>query len=325
MTKIFITGGAGYVGSALVPKLLEAGHSVVVYDLYLYGDVFSGIKQKNLTEIRGDIRDRKKLIESAKGCDSLIHLACVSNDPSFELDPTLGKSINYDAFFNVIDAAKENDIGRFIYASSASTYGIQEGEVTEERVGRPITDYGKYKLECEKVLEGTNLNYVTVRPGTVCGYATRLRLDLTVNLLTMHALVNKKITIFGGSQLRPHINIRDMVRIYETLLAAPQEKIHREVFNTGFWNISVLDTGKLIKDVLNDPAVSIKVSASIVDNRSYKLNADKIERVLGFKAQFDIPEAVRSIKAAYERGDITDGLNNPLYHNVKMMQKLGLT
>jgi len=323
MKTIFITGGAGYVGSALVPSLLRKGYRVIVYDWYIYGNVFKGLNNPNLIEIKGDIRDTEALRRASEGADAFIHLACISNDPSFELDPALGKSINYDAFFGIVESVEKNSIPRFVYASSASIYGVQEREVTEDREPHPITDYGKYKLECEKVLRDTKLFHVSVRPGTVCGYAPRLRLDLTINLLTMHALVNKKITVFGGMQLRPHINIKDMVRIYELLLEAPEKKIKGEAFNTGFWNISVLDTAKMIIDILGDSSVGLEVTGTN-DPRSYKLNADKIKNMLGFEPQFDLKDAVLSVKDAYDRGLIVDGLTNPLFHNVKRMQEIKL-
>ena len=170
---------------------------MAVYDLYLYGDVFRDFKHcSNLTEIKGDIRDKNKLFDATKKIDAIIHLACISNDPSYELDPDLGKSINYDAFINVLEVAKTNNVTRFIYASSSSVYGIQEEKNVKENAScRPLTDYSKFKLECEKILlnDNTDLERVIIRPATVCGYATRLRLDLVVNILTIHALVNRKI------------------------------------------------------------------------------------------------------------------------------------
>ena len=320
---ILITGGAGYVGSALVPSLLNKGYKVVVYDLYLYGDVFGDINNPNLVEIKGDIRDKKKLIKSGEGVDQLIHLACISNDPSFELNPILGKSINYDAFFNVIETVKKNKIKRLIYASSASSYGIKNCEVTEEVEQTPVTDYAKYKAECEKVLRNSDLNYVVVRPATVCGYAPRLRLDLVVNILTISALVNKKIKIIGESLLRPNINIKDMVSVYECLLEAPDSLVNREVFNTGFQNMSVGEIARLVKDVLSDENVELE-NINTDDARSYHLNSDKIKNILEFKPEYDVREAIIGLKKAFNAGLIIDGLNNPLYHNIKMMQMVNL-
>ncbi len=282
--RILITGGAGYVGSALVPSLLQKGYNVKVYDLYLYGDVFSHLKDNpNLVEIKADIRDKKKLMEATKNVDVVIHLACISNDPSYELDPTFGKSINYDAFYNLLDAAKTNNVKRFIYASTSSVYGVKkEKNVTENATCEPLTDYSKYKLECEKLLlefgkKNSEIEHVIVRPATVCGYAPRLRLDLIVNILTIHALINKKIKIFGGSQLRPNINIKDMVRVYELLLSAPKDKINGEIFNAGYQNYTVEELANIVKNAIGDRDI-ISEYVQTDDMRSYHINSDKINK-----------------------------------------------
>ena len=327
--NVLITGGAGYVGSALVPSLLEKGYNVTVYDLYLYGDVFSNIANKqNLTEIKADIRDKKKLIEATKGIDAILHLACISNDPSFELNPDLGKSINYDAFFNVLEAAEKNNISRFIYASTSSIYGVKkEKDVREDTLAEPLTDYSKYKLECEKSLLASkkeSMDKVIMRPATVCGYASRLRLDLTVNILTINALVNKKIKIFGGKQLRPNINIKDMVRAYETFLNAPSKKINNEVFNVGYQNKAVEEIAQIVKKVLGDSSIELEYLPTN-DIRSYHVNSEKVKKVLGFEAKYTIEDAVQSLAEAYKNSLIQDPLNNPLYYNIKLMQKINLS
>ena len=327
--NVLITGGAGYVGSALVPKLLQEGYNVKPYDLYIYGDVFSHIKDSpNLVQIKGDIRDDGKLIESAKNVDTIIHLACISNDPSYELDPKLGKSINYDAFFNVLEAARTNDVKRIIYASTSSVYGLKkEQNVKETSICEPLTDYSRYKLECEKMLldfgKNHDIEHVILRPATVCGYASRLRLDLVVNILTINGLINKKIKIFGGKQLRPNININDMVRVYELMLSAPKNKINEEIFNAGYQNYSVEDLSKIIKNVLDDKEI-VSESVPTDDIRSYHINSDKIRKVLEFTPKYTIEDAVQSISDAYEKGLIIDGLKNPLYYNIKMMQQIKL-
>ena len=328
LKNVLITGGAGYVGSALVPSLLDKGYNVTVYDLYLYGDVFRDIENnQNLTQIKGDIRDKKKMIDVAKNADALIHLACISNDPSYELNPELGKSINYYAFFNVLEAAKVNKIKRFIYASTSSVYGIKkEKNIRETATCEPLTDYSKFKVECENVLlnhEKSDMTRVVLRPATVCGYAPRLRLDLVVNILTIHALVSKKIKIFGGKQLRPNINIKDRVRVYETLLTVPSDKIDGERFNAGYQNLSVDEIAKLIKETIGDPDITLE-HIPTDDIRSYHINSDKIRDVLGFEPRYTIKDAVQSIKKAYENGLIIDGLKNPLYHNIKLMQNVNL-
>ena len=210
---VLVTGGAGYVGSALVPALLQAGHRVVVLDLFLYGENVLAT-HANLKTVKGDLRDRATVDAAMKGCNAVIHLACVSNDPSFDLNPQLGKSINYDAFPGLVDSALAEGVQRFIYASSSSVYGIKEGvSVTEELDLEPLTDYSKFKAMCETELlkrRRPGFETVIVRPATVCGYAPRLRLDLVVNILTTHALSNRRIKIFGGAQKRPNIHVKDI-------------------------------------------------------------------------------------------------------------------
>ena len=320
--KVMVIGGAGYVGSALVPTLLKKGYEVTVYDLYWYGNVFLDINNPKLKQIKGDIRDKEKLVEAAKGQDTIIHLACISNDPSFDLNPELGKSINLDAFPNVLEAAKSNNVKRFIYASSSSVYGIKdELNVTEESTPEPLTDYSKYKLECEKILKENagDLNYVIVRPATVCGYSPRVRLDVVVNILTINGLVNKKIKILGGKQLRPNLNIKDMVLAYLLLLSAPLEKINRQIFNIGYENHQVGEIGRIVQKVINDASLEY---VETNDNRSYHVNSDKIKKVIGFQPQHSVEEAVKTIAEAYNQGLIVNGLENPIYHNIKRMQEL---
>jgi nucleoside-diphosphate-sugar epimerase len=227
---VLVTGGAGYVGSALVPKLLTAGHRVKVLDLYLFGDgILSAVADHpNLEQVKGDLRDRRLLERVLPGCDAVIHLACISNDPSFELDPELSKSINYDSFFGLVDVSKDSGVRRFIYASSSSVYGIKDEEnVTEELSLQPLTDYSKYKALCEEVLlkkRAAGFTTIILRPATVCGYAPRLRLDLAVNILTNHAITNRLIKVFGGQQKRPNIHIEDMTDLYVASLRWPEAR-----------------------------------------------------------------------------------------------------
>ncbi|TAK76569.1 MAG: NAD-dependent epimerase/dehydratase family protein [Gammaproteobacteria bacterium] len=327
--QILVTGGAGYVGSRLVPALLENGYKVKVLDLYIYDkEIFKDYKNNSaLTEIQGDIRDTGVVHKAMEGCDAVIHLACISNDPSFDLDPTLGKSINYDAFRPMVKMAKELGVKRFIYASSSSVYGIKEEQnVTEDLELNPLTDYSKYKAECEKVLAEEAVDgfeTVTIRPATVCGYAPRQRLDLTVNILTAHAWKNKVIKVFGGNQLRPNIHIDDMVTVYLTCLAAAREQIDRKIFNAGYQNHSVADIANMVKNVFSEE-IAIEVVPTD-DNRSYHISSQKIEAELGFKPKYTIEDAARGLKQAFDKGLLSNPLTTEKYHNIKQMQKIGLT
>ena len=230
MRKVFVTGGCGFVGSLLIPELLK-NYIVTVYDCMYFGNSFMPVDEK-LNLITGDIRDTKLLKESLKDHDYFIHLACISNDTSFELDEKLSTTVNLEAFEPMVIAAKESGIKRFIYASTSSVYGIsKEKNVTEDHPLVPLTLYNKYKGMCEPILfKHTNddFNGVIFRPATVCGYAPRLRLDLSVNILTTHAIVNNCIKVFGGEQLRPNLHIKDYCRVVELLLEADNKLIENE-------------------------------------------------------------------------------------------------
>lgn len=323
--KILVVGGAGYVGSRLVPALIEAGWFVVVYDLFLYGPTsLPGRDQLRL--IQGDIRDITKLkstIDQFK-FDSIIHLACISNDPSFELNPILGKSINLDCFEPLLELVVEAGVERFIYASSSSVYGVKtELNVTEEADPEPITDYSKFKLECEHRLEkyaGFGLNYTIVRPATVCGYAARQRLDVVVNILTTHAWCNQTIKVLGGDQLRPNIHIDDMCRAYIAILSAPLNLVNRQKFNVGFENISVLEIAALVQKQIE---ADIVVEQSD-DPRSYHINSEKFMNALKFEPKYSVEKAISGLIQALDRGFLIDPLTNEMYYNIRRMKSLGL-
>jgi nucleoside-diphosphate-sugar epimerase len=326
--RIMVTGGAGYVGSRLIPALLDNGYEVSVLDLYIYGkDVFGSYHgHKNLTEICGDIRDPAMVRKAMIGCDSVIHLACISNDPSFDLNPDLGRTINFDAFRPMVQMAKELNVKRFIYASSSSVYGVKEVmNVTEELPLEPLTDYSKYKADCEDVLKeevAPGFETVIIRPATVCGYSSRLRLDLTVNILTTHAYFNKKIKVFGGEQLRPNIHIEDMVDAYLCVLNASKEKVDGKTFNVGFQNLPVAEIANLVKQSFAED-IAIEVVPTN-DNRSYHVSSDKIQRELGFTPKRTIEHAIRDLKAAFEGNLVTNPFTNEVYYNIKQMQQIGL-
>ena len=327
--KVLVTGGAGYVGSVLVPKLLDSGYHVKVLDLYIYGnDVLDAVNNHpNLEQIKGDLRDRALLEKNIPGCDAMIHLACISNDPSFELDPELGKSINYDAFTSLVEISCDSGVRRFIYASSSSVYGIKEEEnVTEELPLEPLTDYSKYKALCEEILlryQSPDFTTVIVRPATVCGYSPRLRLDLTVNILTNHAVNRGRITVFGGEQKRPNIHIEDITNLYVDLLSRPDEQVAGKVWNAGYENHRVREIAEIVRNVVGKENVEI-VTTPTDDLRSYHISSEKIKRDLGFVPKHTIEDAVQDLCDAFATGKIPNSMDDVRYYNVKMMQDIGL-
>ena len=325
MKKIFITGGAGYVGSRLVPKLLALGHRVTVYDLMIYGeDVLEN--HINLKKIKGDIRNIDLFNENLKGHDVIIHLACISNDPSFELNPKLGKSINLDAFEPMVKSSIKNKVNQFIYASSSSVYGIKkEKNVTEDMTLEPLTDYSKFKGDCEKILNkysSDDFITTTIRPSTVCGYAKRQRLDLVVNILTNHAFHNREIKVFGGDQLRPNVHIEDMVDSYIAILNADYKKINSQIFNVGFKNQTVNELAKDVVDIIGDDVKIIKSKSD--DNRSYHVSSEKIREILNFETKYTIKDAVSDLKEAFEKKLLNNTFDNEFFFNIKRMNSINL-
>ncbi|MBC1237310.1 UDP-glucose 4-epimerase [Nostoc linckia z18] len=324
--QVLVTGGAGYVGAILVPKLLQAGYAVKVLDLYLYGkDVLAGVKDNpNLEEIEGDIRDRQLLEKIMPGCDAVIHLACISNDPSFELDPDLGRSINYDAFFDLVDVAKDSGVKRFIYASSASVYGIKETEnVTEELPLMPLTDYSRYKALCEEVLlSKREPGFVTfiVRPASICGYSPRQRLDLVVNIFTNQAINNGKITVFGGDNKRPSLHIQDMAQLYLNSLQWPDEAIDGKIFNVGYENYTVTEIAEMTREVVGE-SVQI-VTTPTNDTRSYHISSEKIKQELGFVPSHTVENAIQDLASAFKANQLPNSLTDSRYYNVKVMKEI---
>jgi len=328
LKTVLVTGGAGYVGAVLVPKLLDNGYQVKVLDLYIYGeDVLNSVKgNPSLEEVNGDIRDWMLLEREISGIDAIIHLACISNDPSYELDPDLAKSINYDAFITLVDCAKNHNVKRFIYASSSSVYGIkEENEVTEDLPLEPLTDYSKYKALCEKVLlDAATDDFVAtvIRPSTVCGYSPRQRLDLTVNILTNHAINKGQITVFGGEQKRPNLHIEDMTDLYLFLLGQPAEKIHKKIYNVGYENYKVSEIAEIIRDTLEDD-ISIKTTPTD-DIRSYHVSSRRIKEELGFEPRHTIQGAILDLEKAFDAGKIPNSLDDIRYYNIKTMQAINL-
>ncbi len=329
LRKVLITGGAGYVGHVLTPRLLSEGYEVTVYDTLFFGCRLPN--DPKLRVVRGDIRDTAKLAEAMKGQDAVLHLACISNDASFELDENLSKTINYDCFEPMVVAAKKAGVNRFVYCSSSSVYGVSNSpQVTEDHPLVPLTLYNKFKGMCEPLLwkhKSEGFTSVVIRPATVCGYSPRTRLDLSVNILTNHAVNKGTITVFGGTQMRPNLHIEDMVDAYKLMLVAPHEKIHGEVFNIGFENRSIADIALMVQKVVAEEMPEKKkidiITTPSNDNRSYHVNSDKISRVLGFKPRRTIEDAVRDLTRAFRNYLLPMSFDDDWYYNVRTMKRIG--
>ena len=323
------------MGAVLVPLLLEKGYEVRVLDLFIFGeDIWNGFKNHTrLKEIKGDIRDLSLLRRILPGTDAVIHLACISNDPSFELNPAWSRTINYEAFEPLVRISKESGVKRFIYASTSSVYGVSDAlEVTEDHPLVPITDYNKYKGLCEPNLlkyQSPNFTTVIIRPATVCGYSPRLRLDLTVNILTAHAVTEGRIKVFGGKQMRPNIHIKDMTNLYSLLLELPDSKIAGKTYNAGYQNYTVAELAQKVRAVVTREMpergeIKIEVVPSF-DIRSYHISSEKIKRELGFVPQYTIEDAVAELARAFNAGKIPNPLTDIRYYNIKTLQARSLT
>lgn len=330
MKHVLVTGGAGYVGSLLCPQLLDLGYRVTAYDICYFGSDFLPLDNPNFKLIEGDIRNTAKLAKAFEGADVVISLACISNDASFELDENLSTTVNLDAFEPMVKAAKAAGVRRFVYASSSSVYGVSEKpDVTEDHPLVPLTLYNKYKGMCEPLLfrhQSDDFVCVTIRPATLCGYAPRQRLDLSVNILTNHAVNNGKITVFGGTQLRPNLHVQDMCDLYKMLIKIDSDKIAGKTFNCGFENMSIMDIALMVKGIVEEEfpgkAPIDLVTTPTDDIRSYHINSDKIQRELGFKPKYTIADAVRDLCRAFKRGDLPNSMSDERYFNVRTLKAL---
>ena len=325
---VLVTGGSGYVGHILVPQLLELDHRVVVYDTLWFGCNFAA--HPRLRVARGDIRDVRTFGDAVAGCDTVINLACISNDTSFALDERLSTSINRDAFGPMVTACYNAGVRRFINASTSSVYGVSDApEVFEDHPKVPLTLYNRYKWECEQQLQRWDkpgFVWVTIRPATVCGYSPRCRLDLSVNILTNHAVNKGRITVFGGQQKRPNLHIQDMVDAYKLLLSLPDNKIDRETFNCGHQNLSIMQIAEIVKQTVEQefparPPIAIDIASSD-DPRSYRINSDKIRGELGFSPRHTIEDAVAGLCRAFRDGLLPDSFEDINYFNVKKLKAL---
>lgn len=327
MEKVLVIGGAGYVGSQLVPELLKTGRKVCVLDTFWYGkSQFTHIDNPNLSLVEADMRDIQKVKEELNQAHSVIHLACISNDPSFDLNPELGKSVNLDSFLPLVKAIKNSGVERFIYASSSSVYGIRDEEqITEDLHLEPLTDYSKFKAQCEDIMLnelGDEITQTIVRPATVCGYSSRQRLDLVVNILTAHALLNHHIRVFGGSQFRPNLHISDMVASYLALLNANHSLIQKEIFNIGSKNLTVKEIAEAVqKEIDSDIPIEFQ---STNDLRSYRVDSTKIEKKIGFAPKLTVNDAIADLRDNFYKLNSENPLSDSRYINILRMKELNL-
>lgn len=327
---VLVTGGAGYVGAVLCPRLVKAGYRVRVLDTCWYGtDVFGDlVENPDFELIVGDIRDADAVDAAVAGCTDVIHLACISNDPSYDLDPELGEAINLRAFSPLVRAAKKSGVSRFIYASSSSVYGVKEElKVTEDLPLEPLTDYSRFKAECENILLGfadDSFTCATIRPATVCGFSPRQRLDVVVNILVNYAFNKGVIRVFGGDQYRPNLHIDDMCRAYECVLSEPSYKIQGQIFNVGGINHTVAEIAQIVQD--NTPGDALVQVEPTDDNRSYRISSERIAEHLGFVPLKGVDDAVRDMVAAFKAGLLPNSMEDSKYFNIKRMNEiLGVT
>ena len=329
MKRILITGGAGYVGSVLTCKLLKLGFEVVVLDTFFYTDI--GLRtlanHPLLRILKGDIRDLGILKAGLTGINCVVHLAALANDPSAELDQKLTRQINLESYPPLLDQAVSAGVERFINLSSISVYGINYDDgVTENDPVNPLTEYARCKVLSEAIVKQYNtqrLTTVSLRCGTVCGWSPRMRLDLCANMLAAYGICNKKLTVWGGDQKRPHIHLEDITDFIIQLVSVSGEKIGGRLFNAAGYNTTVREIAETVQDVMNGE-VELTTGPARNDERSYDVNSDRIAGELGFKMTKTIRDAVVDIVRAHQNGLWIDP-DAALYHNVKQMSSIRVT
>jgi nucleoside-diphosphate-sugar epimerase len=307
--RILVTGACGYKGTVLVPKLLAAGHDVLALDIMWFGNFLH--PHPKLQVVKGDVRDIDAI--SLDGVDAIVHLSSIANDPCGDLDPKLTWEVSCLATMQLADKAVRKGVRRFVYASSGSVYGVKdEPQVTETLELKPISEYNKTKMVAERVLLSYADDMVVqiVRPATVCGYSPRMRLDVSVNMLTMQALTREEITVLGGAQTRPNIHIDDVTDLYLFMLEHPE---HTGIYNAGFENLSIMDIARRVTE--HAPAkITVKDSN---DPRSYRVNSDKLLKT-GFRPKKTVDDAIREIVHRFRLGELKD---EDRYYNLRWMQR----
>lgn len=325
--NILITGASGYVGAALTDKIIaNKDMRLVNYDISIFGDNHLP-KKENYIYIRKDLRDKKSFEKAIKenDIDTVLHLACISNDPTFELKSDISKIINYDCFEDLVSISKKNNVRKFIYASTCSVYGVSDSpNVTESHPLVPMTEYNKYKAMCEPILKkylDDTFHGVIIRPATVCGYSQKMRFDLTVNILTNFAYNKGFIKVFGGEQTRPNIHIDDMCNLYIKLFSLDFKDISGEIFNAGLENLRIIDIAKKIQNIMKskyNKDIEIKVEKSN-DKRSYQINSDKIQKILKFKFEKNVDDAIHDLLSNFENGNLKDTFD-PKWQNIQVLK-----
>ena len=314
--RILVSGGASYIGSWLVPHLLAEGHQITVYDTLMFGNGFLPTDNANLKIVKADVRDQDKWREVCRGQETVIYLASISRELMCQQHPELAKSVNVDCFSPDVKIAKEEGVKRFIYASSVAVYGSSETPLKEDSKLAPTTIYGQGKEACERVLweeESPEFTTIATRSASVCGYAPRMRLDLTINRMVHDACRKGVITVEGGQQKRSHVHISDICDFYKLLLTAPKNLVSGEAFNVVRDNQTILESAHLVSETL-ERVIAISASKR-VDDRSYAVDGRKVQ-TLGFSPKRGIEEAIREIGMKFDSGYWKDSLTNPIYQNM---------
>ena len=329
--KILIFGGSGYVGSKLIFALLKKNFEVINYDIDLFGKKHLPFKNRYYHHIHADIRDINKIKKILKKFKPsiIIHLACISNDPSFLLNAKLSKEVNFTSFKKLSKIIESFKISRFIFASTASVYGISKSpKVTEKHRLKPVTLYNKYKADCEKIFLNNfpdNMEKCIIRPSTVCGLSPAMRFDVTVNILTNFACNKDYVKVFGGNQTRPNIHIDDMIRLYIKLISMKNfSKVNGKIFNAGFENLSINAIAKKVKKIVekifNKKIKIIREKSD--DKRSYRVNSDKIKKTIGFYPKKDVSSAIKEMALEFKLKKLQDSFTNINYFKIKKLKKI---